>query len=110
MVWKLKCDCKERVSCDINSMKLLCELQGFLDLQVTNGIFSEEKVNEPFYVWKKGKEEKKWFASKWYRCKECGCLWEIDYPDFPALGFVKLFHDGKHVTEVCHATENGIIE
>lgn len=29
-----------------------------------------------------------WYANKWYRCNKCGTLWEFNYPDFPAKGFV----------------------
>lgn len=36
----------------------------------------------------------KWYADKWYKCKDCGALWEFDYPDFPASGFVRKFDDG----------------
>ncbi len=23
-------------------------------------------------------KKKKWYATKWYKCLQCGCLWEFD--------------------------------
>lgn len=94
MVWKLECDCNERIGIEVDSIKIFKELKIFFDTQAEMGIFIEEKNKEPFYVWKNGKEEKKWYATKWYRCQQCGCLWEFDYPDFPTQGFVRKFENG----------------
>lgn len=58
------------------------------------GNFAEEIPQKPFYVWKGNNRTKKWFATKWYRCLKCGCLWEINYPDFPVKGFVRNFSNG----------------
>ncbi len=41
----------------------------------------------------------KWYATKWYKCNSCGCLWEFNYPDFPAKGFVKKYENGKYTLE-----------
>ena len=75
-------------------MKLFQELKEFFDSQVKAGIFIEEDVKIPFYIWKGNGEEKEWYATKWYKCLQCSCLWEFDYPDFPASGFVRKFDDG----------------
>lgn len=91
-----QCDCCERIGVKINSMKLFEELQSFFDEQVEQGIFSEIRVKEPYYVWKGFFEKTKWYADKWYKCNVCGVLWEFKYPDFPANGFVRKFPDGKY--------------
>lgn len=94
MVWKLMCDCDKRFEVDINSQKLFFQLKKFFESQVKNGIFVEDEKKEPFYVWKKGRREQKYYATKWYTCKKCGCLWEFEYPDFPARGFVRKYENG----------------
>jgi len=91
------CDCKERVETKIDSMKLFDDLKAFFEKQVEKGVFSDVKVSQPYYV---GHDvdgsEMMWYADKWYKCNECGVLWEVTYPDFPALGFVRKFEDGKY--------------
>lgn len=47
-----QCDCCERIGVKINSIKLFEELKSFFDEQVEQGIFSEIRVKEPYYVWK----------------------------------------------------------
>jgi len=94
MVWKVKCDCNERISISVDSQKLFSELRTFFEMQEKLGIMKEEKEKEPFYVWRDDKEESVYYATKWYRCVECGCLWEFQYPDFPAKGFVRKFVNG----------------
>lgn len=91
MVRTIVCDCKERVSVDINSWKQFKELKHFFDERVKQGIFVETPVEEPFYVWHddSSEEEMTWYADKWYNCLCCGTLWEFSYPDFPAQGFVR---------------------
>ena len=92
-----QCDCCERIGVEVNSIKLFEELKHFFEDQVEQGIFSETKVKEPFYVWKRNCFDKmKWYADKWYKCNVCGTLWEFDYPDFPTCGFVRKFPDGKY--------------
>ena len=56
-------------------------------------------VTQPYFCGynlnpKEVKDEYKWYADKWYKCKCCGTLWEFSYPDFPAKGFVRKFEDG----------------
>ncbi len=94
MVSSLKCECSNRYGTDINSVKDFDEIKLFFDKQVINGVYLEEKVLTPYYVWKEKNEHIEYYATKWYRCKLCGCLWEFNYPDFPSKGFVNKYEDG----------------
>lgn len=94
MVCQLNCDCEAREEIIINSITIFKEITKFFDMQVQKGIFIEEQPVFPFYTWKEKERSEEWFATKWYRCKVCGCLWEFNYPDFPAKGFVRKFPDG----------------
>lgn len=98
MVWKLKCDCEERYGIDINSSKTFEEIRTFFSEQVKKGLFLEIDPVEPYYIGYSELQKKniKWYATKWYKCNNCGCLWEFQYPDFPAKGFVRKFKDGKY--------------
>ncbi len=64
MVWKIECDCNERVGIKIESIKLFGELKEFFDTQVERGIFKDEEVTETFYIWKGDGEEKKMVCYK----------------------------------------------
>lgn len=101
LVSKLKCDCKERNEIEINSVKLFNELNEFFSNQVEKGLFSEIEVLSPYYSGYSVLKRKviDWHATKWYKCNECGCLWEIKYPDFPAKGFVRKFIDGVYYSK-----------
>ena len=95
----IKCDCEERVGIEINSYKLFEDLKKFFENRVEEGIFLDIPVVSPFFCGyslrtEEIKEEYKWYANKWYRCKCCGTLWEFNYPDFPTKGFVRKFEDG----------------
>ena len=96
MVFIEKCDCEGRIEVTINSYKLFEELQEFFMQQVKKGVFKDIEVKEPYALTSNGVEEMKWYATKWYRCNYCGCLWEFLYPDFPAKGFIRKFADGKY--------------
>ncbi len=91
---KTNCDCHERMGIEINSWLLFEELKAFFDRQVQNGTFTEIPIGKPYYV---GYDERKrkieWYATKWYKCKICGVVWEFLYPDFPRPGFVKKIID-----------------
>ena len=94
------CECSERVGAKINSQKLFEEIKEFFKDNVKSEIYVDIPVSEPYYIGKGDKGyELKWYADKWYICNICGCLWEFNYPDFPAVGFVKKFEDGKHIME-----------
>ena len=94
------CECSVRVGTKINSYDLFLEIKDFFEKNTEAGIFADVPVKEPFYIGKGGFGDKtKWYADKWYKCNVCGCLWEFDYPDFPAQGFVGKFEDGKHIIE-----------
>lgn len=91
----MQCDCSERVGVEVNSIKLFKELKDFFQEQITKGIFIEVPVEIPHYIgYDMNSNAIKWYADKWYKCKCCGTLWEFDYPDFPAKGFVRKFDDG----------------
>lgn len=96
MVWELKCDCCERIGLEINSIKVFEKLRDFFNDQVQMGIFIEVEVVAPYYVWVSEEQNNvvEWYATKWYKCKSCDCLWEFQYPDFPAKGFVRKFENG----------------
>ncbi len=94
MVLVNSCDCNERVGTEINSLNLFKELKAFFEEQVGRHIFSDVKVERPYYVWINGNRTVKHYATKWYKCNACGCLWEFEYPDFPAKGFVKKYDNG----------------
>ncbi len=98
MVCKLECDCDERIGIKVDSYKLFEELKNFFEGQVEKGIFEDIPVKNPFYIWSNDENPKKICAKMMYKCNACGCLWEFRYPEFPALGFVKKFEDGKYIS------------
>lgn len=95
------CDCNERIDVEINSLKQFEDLKKFFEKKVKEGVFVEVSVKRPYYIGYSIIEKKsiKWYANKWYRCRKCGTLWEFQYPDFPAKGFVRKFPDGKYRSE-----------
>lgn len=105
MVRLKKCECCVRYEADINSLKVFEEIKVFFDKQVNNGTFVEEQIKEPYYVWSNGNDHREYYATKWYRCNICGCLWEFQYPDFPARGFVKKYESGIY-TGTCRVNSN----
>ena len=95
----IKCDCAERTGIEINSYQLFEDLKTFFNTQIETGVFLDVPVTQPYFCGynlnpKEVKDEYKWYADKWYKCKCCGTLWEFRYPDFPAKGFVRKFEDG----------------
>ena len=92
----IKCDCNERVGIEINSLKLFEELKEFFAEQVEKNIFNDVKVKKPYFIGCDREGKMKWYADKWYKCNDCGTLWEFTYPEFPAFGFVRKFPDGKY--------------
>lgn len=94
----MKCDCNERVGIEINSYVLFEELRSFFENQVSEGIFRETPVEEPYFTSKSCFDEDEYglefYADKWYLCNICGTLWEFDYPDFPEPGMVRKFENG----------------
>lgn len=101
MVDKIICECVERYPIKINSYLLFEEIKSYFENQVNCGIYEDIPVDAPFYSGysELSKKDIKWFATKWYKCKICGCLWEFNYPDFPAQGFVRKFEDGQYHPE-----------
>ena len=49
-------------------------------------------MENPYYIGCSSNGIKmEWYADKWYKCLECGVLWEFVYPDFPAQGSVRKY-------------------
>jgi len=93
------CNCAERTETKINSYSLFQETREYFEENVQNYIFSEIPVIEPYHIGKDhDAHEIRWYANKWYICNVCGCLWEFNYPDFPAVGFVRKFENGNYVS------------
>jgi len=90
----LKCDCTRVEEQKITSIKQFKDLELFFNQEVENGIFKEIKVTEPYYIGHGKSQDLIWYADKWYICTYCKTLWEFNYPDFPAAGFVRKFTDG----------------
>ena len=106
MVRKLKCDCNDRTGAVVNSSWQFKELKDFFAEQVSKEIFVEDANKRPFYIWRSMGRVEEHYATKWYRCQECGCLWEFDYPAFPAKGFVRKYENGDYTgTEIVDRTE-----
>ncbi len=94
MVQIKKCLCDIKFETEINSLSKLEAIKNYFNEQKENGIYIEEQAKTPYYVYEDVNEHKEYFASKWYICTICGCLWEIEFPDFPAKGFVRKYKDG----------------
>lgn len=96
MVRELSCDCYIINDLIVNNISLFHKYQLFFDNQCKKGIYQEMTPQQPYYTWSQGINTKKWFATKWYKCKICGCLCEFQYPDFPANGFIRKFPNGEY--------------
>ena len=94
MVRKLECECAERYEAKLDTWKLYQEIKDFFKSQAENGVYEDIPVSKPYFIGHSNTESLSWFADKWYRCRNCGCLWELTYPDFPANGFVRKFPNG----------------
>jgi acetone carboxylase gamma subunit len=94
MVRKIKCECSERYETKIDTWKLFEEIKKYFEEEVLLGTYEDIPVTKPYYVGHSDLQTLEWYADKWYKCKNCGCLWEFVYPDFPANGFVRKFPDG----------------
>ncbi len=97
MVRGIECECIQRHEINISSWAIMEEMKIYFDEQVSLGIYEELTVKEPYFIGKSEMLNIAWYADKWYKCKMCGCMWEIRYPDFPAYGFVRKFPDGIYV-------------
>ncbi len=92
---QLKCDCNERFDAKINSYKAFTMLKEFFTLQTEKGLFSEINVKQPYFI-SESYPRQKYYATKWYKCNCCDCLWEFIYPDFPANGYVRKFKNNNY--------------
>ena len=84
-------------SCKVASLKCFEEKKAYFKRYVDSGIYSEIPVEKPFYTFKNKNQTIQWYATKWYKCNVCGCLWEFDYPDPPAQGFIRKFPTGIYI-------------
>ncbi len=98
MVRTIKCECEERMEVKIDSYSLFQEVKVFFEREVAKGIYQDVLVEMPYYVGCSTIKIEKipWYATKWYKCNDCGCLWEFNYPEFPAQGFVRKFVNGEY--------------
>lgn len=96
------CECSKRHEMTISSGLLLEETKAFFEEQTDKDIYEELPVTRPYHIGydRLLNRERGWYASKWYRCTQCGCLWELADSDYPAKAFVRKFDDGKYkITE-----------
>ena len=96
MVRELNCCCSTLGDLYINSSNDFLNLKCLFDDECKNGRYKEMIPQQPYYTWTHECRTVKWYATKWYVCTICGCLWEFQYPDFPARGFIRKFPDGKY--------------
>jgi len=96
MVRKIECECADRHETKIDTWKLYQEIKDYFESQVELGIYENVPVSKPYCVGRSKTDSLSWFADRWYRCGNCGCLWEFRYPEFPASGFVRKFPDGEY--------------
>lgn len=94
MVWRMSCDCKDIGELSIDRLNDFQKMIELFENECQKGIFREIVPQQPYYTWQRGSTTRKWYATKWYKCKACGCLWEFQYPDFPAKGFIRKFPNG----------------
>jgi len=96
MVRLSDCECKERYAADIDSYSLFIEVKSFLEGEFNKGVFVDVTKIKPLDFGKNEVGEQIWYyTQRLFRCKSCGCLWAIKYPDFPEHGFVGKYPDGK---------------
>ena len=105
---QLECDCNERCDAKINSYNAFIELYNFFEFSTQNNIFEEVTVKYPYTVSESHGNKIKYYATKWYRCKSCGCFWEFVYPDFPSNGYVRKF-DYNNYTQIPYKWDGLII-
>lgn len=92
-----KCLCRDKETCkDINSCDELDSYIVFFQKGVRDGTFSD--ITDYSRVWCMVRGQKMMCARPVfaYRCRICGSLWLLQYPDFPSAGFIDRF-SGKSV-------------
>lgn len=91
---KIGCECMARYEAKIDTWLKFEGVENFFNEQIALEIYEEIQVAKPYFIGVADSDTLLWYADKWYKCKACGCLWELNYPDFPAYGFVRKFDDG----------------
>ena len=97
MVQKKNCECDTRYATLVESQVVSKEVEEFFKEQLEKGIFVDIEVEEPYFRFGSEQKHVEVFASKWYKCTICGCLWEYDKLDFDCdkrRGFVRKFPTG----------------
>ncbi len=92
----MNCVCKDIREKQILSARSLDDTIEMFNQGCKDGFLIPCPVDEPYHIGYVDDDDKKIisYATKWYRCKSCGCLFEVLYPDFPMPGFVRRFDDG----------------
>lgn len=90
MVRKIECACNlldEEI--EIKSLSDLNNWKEYFSLKVSENVFKEIVVDQPYYIVKGTSQTIEWYADKWYKCLKCNAILEVKYPDFPANGFIR---------------------
>jgi hypothetical protein len=101
VVREITCECRNRFETKIDSFNLFQDIKSYFENQIELGIYEDILVKRPYYTGYSNIKNMdiKYYTTKWYICKVCGCLWEFNYPDFPAQGFVRKFDNGIHTSQ-----------
>ena len=84
------CICNKLKDEKINTWEQYEQLQALFDEYEKNGELVTIPIEKPYYIGKSANGSVyEWYADRWYKCTDCGTIWEFVYPEFPAQGFVK---------------------
>lgn len=89
----INCDSEKRYGTEIISLKMFDEINDFFIRCCNNKIYKEKKIKKPYYL---HNYFLRCYADKWYRCKCCGTLWELKFPDEKGGAWVRKFSNGKY--------------
>lgn len=89
----IKCDCGNRYGAEITSLKMFDSINAFFIECKNKNIYKEIKIKKPYYTYN---YFLRCYADKWYRCRCCGTLWELEFPDEKGGAWVRKFSDGKY--------------
>lgn len=74
-----KCCCNLISNQVIRSSNQFTQMKSFFE----KNNYKSMMVRKPYYLFG-------CFADKWYKCRQCGRVWEFVYPEFPEQGHIKL--------------------
>lgn len=79
---------------DLSNLKIVrpSQLQCLIDFFSTyDDTYYVIPVERPYYSGKNAHGVVlEWYADQWFKCKDCGRIWELCYPDFPSYGHLAL--------------------